>query len=232
MEEKIYRLKIAGIVVVFILVWYFSPLYYLTIYPASSSSAATPIDTDIEPLQENINIPEFSVQDRKGRTVKIIPVASYDIQARVAVSQNYPNYFNVTGLDDVLTDDMALVWGKFADKNVMKKVTFSHQWTYSTFEYNDRKLNEDIGLTYLSQHFSSNHTVAADKNIDHALRRIRKYDPVRLKGYLINMDVPGIQDEVKTSLVRTDNWIPGQGNRGGSEFIYVTELQIWDRVYK
>lgn len=189
------------------------------------------INLRLEPLQEDIKEPEFTIADRKGRSVKIFPVASYDIMARVAISRNYPNYFNVVELEDVLTNDMALVWGKFGDKNIMKKVTFSHQWTYSGFSFKDPELSEEPGLDYLSKHFSSNHTVASNKNIDHALRRVKKYDRIRMKGYLINLEIPGLP-LIKSSLVRTDNWVPGEGNRGGSEFIYVTELQIEDRVYR
>ena len=222
--------RIVGIIILAVLVWWWSPLYYTTLYPASSNGAIRSVNVYEEPLQRGTDKESFFVNDQKGKRVKITPVAEYEIQARVAISRTYPNYFNVVELENLLTSDMALVWGKFAEDRIMKKMKFSHQWTYSGFVYTDQALSREPGLQYLSEHFSSNHLVAANKNIDHALRQAGKGDRIRIAGYLVNIEITGLP-EIKTSLVRTDNWIPGEGNRGGSEFIYVTEFQNGDRVY-
>ncbi|MDP3697885.1 MAG: hypothetical protein Q8R55_07860 [Candidatus Taylorbacteria bacterium] len=223
--------RIVGIIMLTVLVWWWSPLYYITLYPASSNRAIRPVNVYEEPFQRRTDKEPFFVNDQKGKRVKITPVAEYEIQARVAINRTYPNYFNVVELENLLTNDMALVWGKFAEDRIMKKMKFSHQWTYSGFRYTDPVLNQEPGLQYLSEHFSSNHLVAANKNIDHALRQAGKGDRIRVAGYLVNIKITGLP-EIKTSLVRTDNWTPGEGNRGGSEFIYVTEFQNGDRVYK
>lgn len=225
------KAKIVGLLIAGILVFWNSPLYFIVFYPVSFERIQHGVSTYGEPFQEDIQKEPFTVKDRDGRDVKITPVASYDIQARVAVNRNYPNYFNVVELENLLTSDVALVWGRFAEDRIFKRVKFSHLWTYSTFRYNDPELSKDPGLQYLSEHFSSNHLVAGSKNIDHAFRRIRKGDRVRISGHLINIDIPGLKT-IKTSLVRTDNWTPGEGNSGGSEFIYVTEFQNGDRLYK
>jgi len=100
-----------------------------------------------------------------------------------------------------------------------------------TFRYTDQRLHQELGLDYISSHVASTHLIGATPNIANALRQIRKNDVIHIKGFLINIQIPG-ETLVKTSLVRTDNWIPGQGNTGGSEFIYVTELQNGDRLFK
>lgn len=223
--------RVVGIIILAVMVWWWSPLYYITLYPASSSRAIRPVNVYQGPLQQGTDKEPFFINDRKGIKVKITPVAEYEIQARIAINRTYPNYFNVVELEDLLTNDMALVWGKFAEDRIMKKMKFSHQWTYFGFRFSDPALSQEPGLQYLSEHFSSNHLVAANKNIDHALRQAGKSDRIRAAGYLIDIEISGLP-EIKSSLVRTDNWIPGEGNRGGSEFIYVTEFQNGDRVYK
>ena len=207
-------------------------LYYEIRYPVKGEKTTNSIDVSKEPTQGDTNAKPLTVENRKGSQVELTPVATYDIEARVIINETYPNFWNVCcGLDDLLTNDLVLVWGRFAENKYLKKVRFSHQWTYMTFSYQDPSLNTDPGYEYLSSHASSNHLIASNKNIDHALRRLGKNDLVRIRGYLVDVKIPGEQ-LIRTSRARTDNWIPGQGNRGGSEFIYVKELQRDSRDYR
>lgn len=218
-------------IIFLLLAWWFSPLYYITVYPARSENATRRIDVYQEPVQESLEIDPFLITSRDNTPVTLIPVANYEINARVAINRTYPNYFNSEDFEDFLTSDMALVWGEFAENAVFKKVKFAHQFMYSTFRYYDNEISQKPGLQYLSEHFSSNHIIAKNKNIDHALRRAKKGDHVRIKGYLVNIEIPD-RETIKTSLSRKDNWTPGEGNSGGSEFIYATEFQLGNDLYK
>lgn len=229
-------LKTLLVIIVAGLVVYFGYPYvregYLAIrYPTSGQYSGELIDVSSEPLQEETDAVPFFIEDREGRSVEIIPVATYDIQARVVINRGLPRYDARTPLGDVLTNDMGLVWGGVARDDVVDRIKFSHQFSYVTFRYNDRELHEEFGFEYISDHIASNHLIGANSNIDHALRRLGKGDIIRVKGYLINIQIPD-EPLIETSVVRTDNWRAGEGNTGGSEFIYVTELQAGSQLYR
>ena len=209
-----------------------SAYFYQFRYPATAVTIADLIDANIEPKQEAVNQDLIYITDRKGRQSELIPVATYDIQAKVAINARHPQSVKIGNfLDDLLTNDLVLVWGKIADDYYLKRINFSHQFAYMTFKYKDPDLNQDPGQEYIFTHVSSNHLIAANTNLDHALRQLQKGDIVRLKGYLVNI-TGADKTLINTSTVRTDNWQQGEGNTGGSEFIYVTELQNGDRLFK
>lgn len=212
--------------------FFVKPAYYAIRYPVIAELTSDNINISNEPVQAGTKGELFSVLDREGKAVTLIPVADYEIWAKVIINETYPNFWNVGhGLDNLLTNDLVLVWGRLSEERYLKKIKFSHQWTYMTFKYTDGELNRDPGYEYISNHVSSNHLIAANKNIDHALRRLQKNDIVRIQGHLVNIQISD-QPIIQTSTVRTDNWRAGQGNTGGSEFIYVTELQEGDKLYK
>lgn len=206
-------------------------MYYPLRYPAIAQSTENKINVFGEPLQEKTAKEFFEFKNRNGEKVTITPVVAYDISARVIINERYPNFWNVAELDNLLTNDLVLVWGRLSEDRYLKKIKFSHQWTYMTFRYTDKELNSDPGYEYISNHVSSNHLIAANKNIDHALRQLQRNDVVRIKGYLINIQTPD-KPLIQTSTTRTDNWRQGEGNTGGSEFIYVIEMQKGDRLYR
>lgn len=206
-------------------------IYYPLRYPAISQFTENKINVFGEPLQEMVVKKAIQVENRKGEKVNIVPVATYDISAKIIINERYPNFWNVAGLDDLLTNDLVLVWGRLSEGRYLEKIKFSHQWTYMTFSYTDEELNSDLGNEYIKNHVSSNHLIAANKNIDHALRQLQRNDLIRIQGHLVDIQISD-QPIIHTSTVRTDNWRMGQGNTGGSEFVYVTELQEGNRLYK
>lgn len=207
-------------------------LYTRFRFPTQSDVANESIRTSEEPLQTLITHDEILVQDRQGRTISLLPIADYDISARVIINHPYSRWVR-SGLtvEDLLTTDLVLGWGLLADMNYIKRISFSHQFLYMTFQYHDPALDKNPGLLYILDHVSSNHIIASNKNIRNALQQIRTYDIVRIRGYLIDIAIPG-EPRINTSRIRTDNWQRGQGNTGGSEFIYVTKLQIGNRQYE
>lgn len=205
--------------------------FYALRYPATGEKTTHLIDPSVEPVQEEARQDSFFVKDREGRDVELIPVARYDIEALSVIDRAYPRIDVGAPVGDVLTADLVLVWGRLAEEQYLQHVRFAHQFTYMTFKYSEPSLDRDLGYDYISSHVSSNHLIAANPNIAHGLRRIGKNDPVRIKGYLVNIQIPGAP-VIPTSTVRTDNWRQGEGNRGGSEFIYVTELQLGRDIYK
>jgi len=205
--------------------------FYAIRYPATGEKTAHQIDPSVEPVQEDVLQDSFFVKDREGRDVELIPVARYDIEALSVINRAYPRIDVKAPVGDVLTTDLVLVWGRLAEEQYLRHVRFAHQFTYMTFKYSEPSLDRDLGYDYISSHVSSNHLIAANPNIAHGLRRIGKNDPVRIKGYLVNIQISGTP-VIVTSTVRTDNWRQGEGNRGGSEFIYVTEMQRGSDIYK
>ena len=68
-----------------------SAYYYQIRYPATATSATEVIDASLEPEQEAVTKDSIFVTDRKGRRSELIPVANYNIQAKVAINARHPS---------------------------------------------------------------------------------------------------------------------------------------------
>ena len=104
-----------GVLAILLLVLHFktiSAYFYQFRYPATAVTIADLIDANIEPKQEAVNQDLIYITDRKGRQSELIPVATYDIQAKVAINARHPQSVKIGNfLDDLLTNDLVLVWG-------------------------------------------------------------------------------------------------------------------------
>ena len=104
-----------GVLAILLLVLHFktiSAYFYQFRYPATATSATEAIDASLEPKQEAVSKDSIFVTDRKRRRSELMPVATYDIQAKVAINARHPQSVKIGNfLDDLLTNDLVLVWG-------------------------------------------------------------------------------------------------------------------------
>ncbi len=120
--------------------------------------------------------------------------------------------------------DYSLVWGNMP--SYLPNLKFSNAFRFCLYKY---KRNVILDNKYIESHLSNNHIIPSNQNIRRALKTVRKGNLVRIDGYLVNVtaNVKGKGTaNWNTSTIRTDT-----GN-GACEIIYVTKLQINDRIFQ
>ena len=174
-----------------------------------------------EPIQINLEGNEYIKIKKHAVNISLRKRAKYKISAKVAVKYRYADkYFS-----KIAPLDLALIWGKVADKQYKKYIKFSQSLRFAFYKYSfDCPLPKD----YISTHFSNNHIIPANGNIKKALiMLVKKNKQIYLEGYLV--DINGIIKKrtfsAATSLKRDDNW------GGACEIFYVTKVIVNDKIY-
>ncbi len=155
----------------------------------------------------------------KGYNVKLTFLYSYDIEALVVHKKSY----NSSSLQDKLVPvDVALAWGKVAQYN--KDIDFhwsqSGRWVFWRVN-SDSELDLVGGENAIVSQSSNNHLIPANKYIEKKVKKIKKGDHIRIKGYLVNVHATksdGSWWSVDSSTSREDS------GGGACEVIYVTDV--------
>jgi hypothetical protein len=113
--------------------------------------------------------------EKNGYTLQ--PLARYDITARVLARESY-RWDRGAELAPI---DLAVGWGPMSDSAVLDKLRISqdnrwYQWRADTYP---------IAAAEMVRSSSNMHLIAADKEIERDLRRVRPGAVVRMKGYLV-----------------------------------------------
>lgn len=189
--------------------------------PRSTGVEFDEIDTSQDPVQIFVPTQEPILVNWKKIDLKITPVAIYKVSALVVGAASYSYGWNAK----ISPMDLALAWGKLADSEFQKYVSYSHDNRWVSFNI---KKDSPLDVTYVVSHASNHHLIPATRNIGYALKTIRKKKKVVLEGFLVN--VTGTYDGSpvwwNTSLSRTDT-----GN-GACEILYVTKARIGNKVYE
>ena len=155
-----------------------------------------------------------------GYNVRIEFLYEYDIEALVVSTKNYKG----SGVGDKLSPkDVALAWGKVAEYN--KKINFhwkqSGRWVHwHVGDIND--LDPVGGESGVGLQCSNNHLIPADKSAERAVKKIKKGDHIRIKGYLVNIDGTNSEGSIffwHSSTTRSDD------GDGACEVIYVKSVE-------
>lgn len=209
-------------------------------HPKVSGITETKMDTNKEPVQIEVNDEKFrKVQgEKKLHAVKVM--AKYSITGMV-VAKNQNFWFRGimrNNFDDIALIDYGIVWGEIADKNLIKK-HFKFKSTKTLGEARQlsfRWQNLTQGSSYINSHVAHTHIIPANANVMGALLKVKKYDIVRLDGYLVDIyDPKTSQRYAMTSLSRSDTNATSRGhNQGGGacEIMYVSRVQIENKIYK
>ena len=140
--------------------------------------------------------------------------------------------------DKVSLMDIGIVWGKIADKDYVKNYlkyksekTSTARWLRYTYKCRG---TDCLDFGYIKSHTAHTHLVPANNNIMSALLTLKKYDKVKLDGYLVDLYFSKGGKSI-TSVSRTDNnaGSRGRNNGGGAcEIMYVEQVQIGERIYR
>lgn len=176
-----------------------------------------------DPIQTPAKEGDKTTKEVKGYSVFIYYQYNYDIEGLVVHTHNY------TGVDvgDALSPvDLALAWGDVAARNTSIDFHWDQMNRYLTWEiYSYADIDKVGGKDYINSHCSNNHIIPADSNIKKAVKKIRRGDHVRLKGYLVNIYAEkdnGRYFEWNTSSTREDS------GAHSCEVFYVTEVEMLD----
>ena len=146
-------------------------------------------------------------------------INSYDIEGLVVHTRNYTT--NNIG-DQLSPCDIGLAWGIVAENNDKIDFKWSHGNRFLNLFYDPEIEKQLDGRSNIDRHISNNHVIPADMSIFWQLRSIHTGDHVRLKGYLVNVEVitrNGQSFFWYSSLTREDV------GDGACEVMYVTSVE-------
>ena len=146
------------------------------------------------------------------------PQAAYSITATLVSKRGYYG----GPMNWLSPMDYALVWGSV--NHLLDKIKFKQVVRFCLY-----RSKEALDPAYINRHVSNNHLIPATPNLRKALRKAKKGSVVKLDGYLVYVTAlkgGKVMTNWNSSLNRTD-----EGN-GACEIIYLTRLQIGDRLYE
>lgn len=179
------------------------------------------IDTSKDPLQIPYPFLEPIIKEFKDGHFTITPVAAYKLSGMVVSKKSYSDDW-----DGVVSPmDLAVVWGKLADREYGKYITFSQGSRWYHYQW---KEGSPVDGSFILTHSGNNHIIPANENIGRATKTIKKKDKVVLEGFLVNLKgtYKGRTVIWNTSLLRNDT-----GN-GSCELFYVSKVRINTKIYE
>ena len=161
-----------------------------------------------EPVQRELFTSSFHEQNG----YRIVPLATFDIRARVISAARYRFGREV----DLAPVDLVLGWGALSDTNVLKQISFSQSGRAYTWWTKAWPVPRDM----IQSHSANMHTIPANREIEKQLKSVRPGNMVHLKGLLV--EVTSKEGwRWKSSLTRTDT------GGGACELIWVESLFVW-----
>ena len=167
-------------------------------------------------------------------TYYLMPLAEYSISARIKEKNRF--FYMQWEIDNVALVDYGLTWGDMAKDFYYKKIyANSNQsvmgrmlvFNFKKKYYNSLRNKFDYMLT----HVSHTHAIPANKNIKKALIAAREGQTIKLDGYLVDVFSNSLRRFAITSLSLSDEGFNNGRGGGACEIMYVTKVQIGDKVF-
>jgi hypothetical protein len=179
------------------------------------------IDVSQEPLQIQYTSNEPIIKKNEDGEFTITPVVEYKIAAIMVSRKSYHDGWHA----EVAPIDLALVWGKLAEPEYDKYITYSQSDRWYFYEY---KAGCPFNNSLVIPHSANNHIIPADENIYKAVKTIKKKQKILLEGFLVNVKgrYKGGNFWWNSSLKRTDS------GDGSCEIFYVKKVRIKTKVYE
>jgi hypothetical protein len=189
--------------------------------PQPTGKASDPIDISQDPSQVRPRTQEPIVIASRDGEFTLMPVAGYKISALVASKKSYRLGWEA----GIAPLDLALVWGKLAEPEYDKYITYLQNNRWYFFHY---KAGSPFDKQFVIAHSSNHHIIPATENVRQALQALDKKEKVVLEGFLVNLTGQYRRRDVwwKSSLSRTDT-----GN-GACELFYVKKARIGNEIFE
>jgi hypothetical protein len=179
------------------------------------------IDTSHDPVQTPYTSEEPIVIEMKKDVFNLTPLAEYKVSGMVVCKASYSDDWD----GKISPVDLAIVWGKLAEPDYGRYITFWHGFRWYNYKWGERS---PVDASYIITHSSNNHIIPANENIYRAIKTIKKKDKVVLEGFLVNLKgtYKGQTVTWNTSLSRNDT------GYGSCELFYVSKVRIDTKVYE
>lgn len=202
-----YPLVIIGSIVLYILV------IYVFTFPDHETVES------LNNLPDPVQTPASSRVWKKiwGKEVTIDFVAEYELQGRVVASSSYMPWSVRWRLQP---KDITVVWWFLANDEYLKHINWmslNNRFVFAKFDGDSSWFNSVGWISAIGTHYSNNHLIPANGNIERLFHRIHRNDYIKITGYLAHSYWDSW--EIGTSTVRTDTW------DGACESIYVTDIK-------
>ena len=241
------KIKISIIILAVYCLYMFLPK---TIWLIPSSTSNEKLDTSKDPIlienPVNINAVELKHQSdydklikyksfKNGKTYYIMPLAKYSITARVFEKNTF--FYMQWDIDNVSLVDYGFAWGDMAKNEFFGKL-YGHSNQDVTgrrlvYSFKDRYMRSlAYKFNYMKRHTSHTHTIPANKNIKKVLYALKKGQTVKLDGYLVDVYDNKYWRFAKTSLSLEDEGYDTPRGGGACEVMYVTRVQVGDKVFE
>ena len=185
-----------------------------------------------DPIQTKDDVPEPFEVTRKDVTYTVTPLFRYELWGMIVSYHDSASFIDLSHKlwnDYINVKDVCVIWGKNVETGVYERMSFHNRDFTCFYRYPDR----ETGELFTEDCLSNNHLLPADLFVDAAVRKARKGDQVRFKGWLVSYGQTGAPYARGSSTVRND-----RGN-GACEVVYVTEFEIlreanaaWRAIYK
>jgi hypothetical protein len=193
---------------------------YMMIAPISEKSSTDDIQTNLDPLQIMDYSTKLPSVSSGGVTFDLNAKAKYQL---AGVVESTREYFK-DRVSKVSPIDFAICWGDVPE--MAKYMKFSQFGRFCNYTYD---LDSPVNPKYVVSHMSNNHIIPANPNIRRSLSLVKKGNKVIVEGYLVNVtgSAPGKGTFHWNSSLRRDDY-----GDGACEIIYVTKLQINNKVFE
>jgi hypothetical protein len=189
--------------------------------PEPTSIEYEDIDTSREPLQTPCDANETITLRIKDGLFTIKPVARY----RASVMLADREYYSYGWSAKIAPIDLAIVWGKLAEPDYGKYITYSQSDRWYFFEY---KPESPFDSSYIIKHSANNHIIPATENVHKAVKSIKEKQKIILEGFLVNItgSYKGQKVWWNSSLSRNDT------GEASCELFYVNKVRTGNNVYQ
>jgi len=185
-----------------------------------------------DPIQTADGVPEPFDVTRKGFTYTVTPLFNYELWGMIVSYHHSASFVDISHKqwnDYINTKDVCVIWGRNVETGVYQRMKFRNRDFTCYYRYPDR----ETGELFTENCLSNNHLLPADEFVAAAVKRARKGDQVRIKGWLVSYGIKDAPYARGSSTVRTD-----RGN-GACEVVYVTEFEtlreanpVWRTLHK
>ena len=176
-----------------------------------------------EPVQTQEDVPEPFAAEAKGYVYEVQPLFNYELWGMVVSSHHagsITDFAHEAWKDYLNIKDICVIFGRNLETDAFRYVTFRSRDFTCYYSYRD----PDVGELFSGAHLANNHLITTDPLLVRAIRRARRGDQIRIKGWLVNYRHEGARGGRSTSTVRTD-----AGDRA-CEVVYVTEFEIMKKA--
>jgi hypothetical protein len=207
-------------------------------FPKVSSVVEQTIDVSNDPIQIDLNNAKYMKYHGEKGLYAIQPQAEYSISGLVTAKNNnfWLRDIMRNNFDDVALLDLGIAWGDLATdkKELHKHIKFKSSKTLGqarrlTYRWDGNSTPWDA--SYINSHISHTHMIPANPNVMGGLLQIKIDDIVKIDGYLVDIYTTKSELVAHTSMSRTDTDATSRGS-GSCEDLYVTQVQIGNKVYK